>query len=161
MLHYFQTSQHRNTFQLTKCFVGSNHRSSPNTTPYSKPTIIWIGALNMSRTSRPASTTHSTANFRFLRTKCLSQAVYNHWTGLVDWTSGLHWWTALVDDIKNHFYGCQWHSLTCLPVGLCGSPAAFVSSYIHGPRSRTNNSLPYSIRVGLCAQCVMAFSSIM
>ena len=23
--------------------------------------------------------------------------VYNHWTGLVDWTSGLDWWTGLVD----------------------------------------------------------------
>ena len=28
------------------------------------------------------------------------RAVYNHWTGLVDWTGGLDWWT----DIKNHFY---------------------------------------------------------
>ena len=28
------------------------------------------------------------------------QAVYNHWTGLVDWTGGLDWWT----DLKNHFY---------------------------------------------------------
>ena len=27
-------------------------------------------------------------------------AVYNHWTGLVDWTGGLNWWT----DTKNHFY---------------------------------------------------------
>ena len=27
-------------------------------------------------------------------------AVYNHWTGLVDWTGGLDWWT----DTKNHFY---------------------------------------------------------
>ena len=23
--------------------------------------------------------------------------VYNHWTGLVDWTGGLDWWTELVD----------------------------------------------------------------
>ena len=23
--------------------------------------------------------------------------VYNHWTGLVDWTGGLDWWTGLVD----------------------------------------------------------------
>ena len=30
----------------------------------------------------------------------VQMAVYNHWTGLVDWTSGLDWWT----DIKNHFY---------------------------------------------------------
>ena len=28
------------------------------------------------------------------------RAVYSHWTGLVDWTSGLDWWT----DTKNHFY---------------------------------------------------------
>ena len=27
-------------------------------------------------------------------------AIYNHWTGLVDWTGGLDWWT----DTKNHFY---------------------------------------------------------
>ena len=27
-------------------------------------------------------------------------AVYNHWTGLVDWTGGLDWWT----DLKNHLY---------------------------------------------------------
>ena len=25
------------------------------------------------------------------------RAVYNHWTGLVDWTGGLDWWTGLVD----------------------------------------------------------------
>ena len=24
-------------------------------------------------------------------------AIYNHWTGLVDWTGGLDWWTGLVD----------------------------------------------------------------
>ena len=30
--------------------------------------------------------------------------VYNHWTGLVDWTGGLDWWTGLVDWFKNHFY---------------------------------------------------------
>ena len=30
----------------------------------------------------------------------LPKAVYNHWTGLVDWTGGLDWWT----DTKNHFY---------------------------------------------------------
>ena len=35
-------------------------------------------------------------------------AVYNHWTGLVDWAGGLDWWT----DTKNHFYE------TYLPVGL-------------------------------------------
>ena len=29
----------------------------------------------------------------YLRTK----AVYSHWTGLVDWTSGLDWWTGMVD----------------------------------------------------------------
>ena len=34
-------------------------------------------------------------------------AVYNHWTGLVDWAGGLDWWT----DTKNHFYE------TYLPVG--------------------------------------------
>ena len=27
----------------------------------------------------------------------LQLAIYNHWTGLVDWTGGLHWWTGLVD----------------------------------------------------------------
>ena len=27
------------------------------------------------------------------------EVVYNHWTGLVDWTSGLDWWT----DNKKHF----------------------------------------------------------
>ena len=26
-----------------------------------------------------------------------SRGVYNHWTGLVDWTGGLDWWTGLVD----------------------------------------------------------------
>jgi len=26
--------------------------------------------------------------------------VYNHWTGLVDWTGGLDWWT----DTKKQFY---------------------------------------------------------
>ena len=25
------------------------------------------------------------------------RAVYNHWTGVVDWTGGLDWWTGLVD----------------------------------------------------------------
>ena len=24
-------------------------------------------------------------------------AIYNHWTGLLDWTGGLDWWTGLVD----------------------------------------------------------------
>jgi len=35
----------------------------------------------------------------------LSQAVYNHWTGLVDWTrlSGLDWWTHR-DCHKNTFF---------------------------------------------------------
>ena len=27
----------------------------------------------------------------------LNTAVYNHLTGLVDWTGGLDWWTGLVD----------------------------------------------------------------
>ena len=27
-------------------------------------------------------------------------AIYKHWTGIVDWTSRLDWWT----DTKNHFY---------------------------------------------------------
>jgi len=27
------------------------------------------------------------------------RAIYNHWTGLVDWAGGLDWWT----DTKNHF----------------------------------------------------------
>ena len=27
----------------------------------------------------------------------LRRAIYNHWTGLVDWTGGLNWWTGLVD----------------------------------------------------------------
>ena len=34
------------------------------------------------------------------REKChgyYGKAVYNHWTGLVDWTGGLDWWTGLVD----------------------------------------------------------------
>ena len=30
-----------------------------------------------------------------------SGVVYNHWTGLVDWTSGLHWWTGLKCLLKN------------------------------------------------------------
>ena len=38
-------------------------------------------------------------------------AVYNHWTGLVDWTGGLDWWT----DTKNHFYA---PNETYSPVGL-------------------------------------------
>lgn len=46
---------HISQSQLTKCFVGSNHSSSPNTTPYSTPRMIWIGARNISRTSWPAS----------------------------------------------------------------------------------------------------------
>ena len=32
--------------------------------------------------------------------KLAPPAIYNHWTGLVDWTGGLDWWT----DLKNHFY---------------------------------------------------------
>ncbi len=24
---------------------------------------------------------------------CVESVVYNRWTGLVDWTSGLDWWT--------------------------------------------------------------------
>ena len=31
------------------------------------------------------------------------RAVYNHWTGLVDWTGGLDWWT----DTKNHFHAFE------------------------------------------------------
>ena len=38
-------------------------------------------------------------------------AVYNHWTGLVDWTGGLDWWT----DTKNHFFA---PNETYSPVGL-------------------------------------------
>ena len=30
------------------------------------------------------------------------QVVYNHWTGLVDWTGGLDWWTDILY-AKNHF----------------------------------------------------------
>ena len=42
---------------------------------------------------------------------CKELAVYNYWTGLVDWTGTLEWWT----DIKNHFYAfLETHS----PVGL-------------------------------------------
>ena len=33
-------------------------------------------------------------------------AVSNHWTGLVDWTGGLDWWT----DTKNNFYTNETHS---------------------------------------------------
>ena len=36
----------------------------------------------------------------------LLPVVYNHWTGLVDWTGGLDWWTGLVDWFNNHFYAC-------------------------------------------------------
>ena len=38
-----------------------------------------------------------------LRRTQLMLAVYNHWTGLVDWTGGRDWWT----DTKNHFYAFQ------------------------------------------------------
>ena len=42
-------------------------------------------------------------------------AVYNHWTGLVDWTGGLDWWT----DTKNHFYASnEIH----MPIGLHDAP---------------------------------------
>ena len=83
-----------------------------------------------------------------------TKAVYNHWTGLVDWTDGLDWWT----DTKNQFYVFQWLSLAC---GVVWKPPSFVSIYIHG--ARANNSLPYSnsTREGLCTQCVMAFCSMM
>ena len=62
-----------------------------------------------------------------IQTKCLSKtavaylsspAVYNHWTGLVDWTSGLDWWT----DTKNHFFTL--FNKTYSPVELCGNPVA-------------------------------------
>ena len=39
------------------------------------------------------------------------RAVYNHRTGLVDWTGGLDWWT----ETKNCFYA---PNETYLPVGL-------------------------------------------
>ena len=45
-------------------------------------------------------------------------AVYNHWTGLVDWTGGLDWLT----DAKNHFYA---FNITYLPVELRGNPVTF------------------------------------
>ena len=80
-------------------------------------------------------------------------AVYNHWTGLVDWTGGLNQWT----DTKNNFYAFQWLSFAC---GVVWKSRSFVSIYIHG--ARANNSLlsSNSIREGLCTQCVMAFCSI-
>ena len=41
---------------------------------------------------------HATACILSQDGKLLSNlAVYNHWTGLVDWTGGLDWWTGLVD----------------------------------------------------------------
>ena len=49
-------------------------------------------------------------------------AVYNHWTGLVDWTRGLNWWT----DTKNHFL----HSLTRLTcLWSCVEPCSLLRSY--------------------------------
>ena len=38
---------------------------------------------------------------------CKKRAVYNHWTGLVDWIGGLDWWTGLVDWIG----GLDWWTL--------------------------------------------------
>ena len=64
------------------------------------------------------------------------KAVCNHWTGVVDWTGGLDWWT---------------HS----PVELCGNTAA-LSIYMVLEQI---THFAYSIREGLCTQCVMAFSS--
>ena len=29
--------------------------------------------------------------------------IYNHWTGVVDWTRGLNWWTVMFCS-KNQFY---------------------------------------------------------
>ena len=53
-------------------------------------------------------------------------AVYNHWTGLVDWTGGLDWWTGLVDwtgglTLKIIF---TLFNKTYSPVELCGNPVA-------------------------------------
>ena len=49
-------------------------------------------------------------------------AVYNHWTGLVDWTGGL--------TLKIIF---MFSNNTHSPVGLCGSPAAlFLATYMVG-----------------------------
>ena len=38
----------------------------------------------------------SDSNSNLIHHACI-MAVYNHWTGLVDWTGGLDWWTGLVD----------------------------------------------------------------
>ena len=37
-----------------------------------------------------------------------AKAVYNHWTGLVDWIGGLDWWTDTKIDFKlpNNFWSC-------------------------------------------------------
>ena len=43
------------------------------------------------------------------------KAVYNQWTGLVDWTGGLDWWT----DTKNHFYASN---KIHMPIGLHDAP---------------------------------------
>ena len=45
-----------------------------------------------------ATVNYSTSS---VSTKYIQSAVYNHWTGLVDWTGGLDWWT----DAKSHFHG--------------------------------------------------------
>ena len=60
----------------------------------------WTGGLIAKRSGSHSVVSRSPA-----------RAVYNHWTGLVDWTGGLDWWT----DTKNHFYASN---ETYSPVGL-------------------------------------------
>ena len=37
---------------------------------------------------------HCNDNTVHFRLVVIGPAVHNHWTGLVDWTSGLDWWTT-------------------------------------------------------------------
>ena len=50
---------------------------------------------------------------RWLMLPASTRAVTNHWTGLLEWTSGMDYWTDLFCT-KNHFYGLRiTRSLTC------------------------------------------------
>ena len=80
-------------------------------------------------------------------------AVYNHWTGLVDWTSELDWWTGLVDWTG----GLTLKSFLHIPVmrlRVTWKPCSLLSSYMVLEKITHKAS---SISEGLCTQCVKAF----
>ena len=60
-----------------------------------------------------------------------TRAVTNHWTGLLEWTSGMDYWTDLFCT-KNHFYGLRiTRSLTCKKIRSINNSIIYFTAQNH------------------------------